>query len=545
MARCFPEEPDFEGRAAERVVWEVLSAQLPSDAALFHSVSFTDENGESEADLIVAWPNAGLAVIEVKGGHVTVRAGQWLQSGATGIHRIEPVSQVQRTKHALFDFLRGHTSWGAQGLKCAHLIATPYSRFASTFTAPDCKRLMLIDADDLPSTASRVRQAINAFGSDRRVPDALDIDRLIEVLAVTMPTQLSLLSALAEETSHSDLLTRDQSKILNLLAYQTRIVVTGGAGSGKTFLALEQAKRRVRAGDRVAVTCYSRGLARFFQRMTETWPGKDRPAYVGTFHGLATAWDAPAGADDDSAYWEEELPAALEQLASERPLADRFDAIVVDEAQDFGESWWPALMACLKERDAGGLFVFLDEAQRVFMRNGKIPIDTPPFALDENLRNTKRIAQTFGSLVGTQMKYRGKQGVPVRFVACPSDQAIGCADDTVDGLLDEGWPAPDIALLTTYHKHPEHTQRVAHRGLDGYWDDFFVEDEVFYGHVLGFKGLERGAVVLAVDGFREPQRAKEMLYVGLSRPRSLLVVCGDLDLITEVGGDAVRSRLTS
>ena len=81
-------------------------------------------------------------------------------------------------------------------------------------------------------------------------------------------------------------------------------------------------------------------------------------------------------------------------------------------------------------------------------------------------------------------------------------------------------------------------------GWDGYWDDFFAAEEVFYGHVLGFKGLERPVVVLAVNGFRDLSRAKEMLYVSLSRAQTLLVVCGNPELIAEVGGEAVRRRLT-
>ena len=61
---------------------------------------------------------------------------------------------------------------------------------------------------------------------------------------------------------------------------------------------------------------------------------------------------------------------------------------------------------------------------------------------------------------------------------------------------------------------------------------FWEGDDVFYGHVLGFKGLERPAVILAVNGFREEARA-----------RDLLVVCGDLDLIRRVGGEGVVQRL--
>ncbi len=66
---------------------------------------------------------------------------------------------------------------------------------------------------------------------------------------------------------------------------------------------------------------------------------------------------------------------------------------------------------------------------------------------------------------------------------------------------------------------------------------------MYYGHMLGFKGLERSAVVLAVNGMRDEARAKEMLYVGLSRARTQLVVCGDLDEIGRLGGEAVRRRL--
>ena len=82
-------------------------------------------------------------------------------------------------------------------------------------------------------------------------------------------------------------------------------------------------------------------------------------------------------------------------------------------------------------------------------------------------------------------------------------------------------------------------------GQDAYWATFWDDEDLFYGHVLGFKGLERPAVVLAVNGFRDEARAREMLYVGLSRARDLLVVCGDLDLIRRVGGEGVAQRLTT
>jgi superfamily I DNA/RNA helicase len=132
----------------------------------------------------------------------------------------------------------------------------------------------------------------------------------------------------------------------------------------------------------------------------------------------------------------------------------------------------------------------------------------------------------------------------VRFVPCTADDAVSTADDQVERLLDvDGWPPGAVALLTTDHRHPVQRDMVERYGWDAYWDEFFVGDDVFYGHVLGFKGLERPVVVLAVNGFKQPERAREMLYVGLSRARTQLVVCGDLDEILVVGGEGVRKRL--
>jgi hypothetical protein len=82
-----------------------------------------------------------------------------------------------------------------------------------------------------------------------------------------------------------------------------------------------------------------------------------------------------------------------------------------------------------------------------------------------------------------------------------------------------------------------------YHGWDGYWDAFFAGEEVFYGHVLGFKGLERPVVVLAVNGIRDMSRSREYLYVGLSRARSCLTVCGDLEQIAAIGGIGIRRRL--
>ena len=70
MARSYPADPIFAD-PSERVVWEALMRQLPVDAAVVCNFKILEANLEFEMDLIVLWPEVGVAVIEVKGGDVT------------------------------------------------------------------------------------------------------------------------------------------------------------------------------------------------------------------------------------------------------------------------------------------------------------------------------------------------------------------------------------------------------------------------------------------------------------------------------------------
>ena len=66
---------------------------------------------------------------------------------------------------------------------------------------------------------------------------------------------------------------------------------------------------------------------------------------------------------------------------------------------------------------------------------------------------------------------------------------------------------------------------------------------MFYGHVLGCKGLERKVVVLCVNERMPRERVRERLYVGLSRATDKLIVVGPPDVIRDMGGPAVAKKL--
>lgn len=541
-ARCLPGTQSFESDA-ERVVWQALREQLPDDAVLWSNMALSDRKGDCEADLVVLWPGVGIATVEVKGGRITRAAdGSWVQVHQDGRRSpIDPVRQAKRSRYALRDFIRQHSS--VHDVRMTHLVAFPFTFVDDDFAAPECPRWMILDSTDVTALAAHKVESALRDVEGAAVAHHEHIDEIIRCLTARPGPQRELLGALAEREHAVEKLTGQQSALLRQLASNPRILVRGGAGTGKSFLAVDQARRLSREGQRVAFVCYSRGLASFVQRRFASLPKVDRPAYVGSFHNLGVQWGVKPLERFGPQYWEVEVPIEMLALAAHLTESDRFDAIVVDEAQDFADSWWPALVAGLRDPASGGLTIFLDEGQRIFGRQGALPENLVTVSLDENLRNTKQIAQAFGSLAPEQMRYLGGNGRPVQLIPCSTDNAISTADDVVVALMDAGWPPESIALLTTGSRHPVQIARVLSEGTSGYWESFWDDTDAFFGSVLGFKGLERPAVVLAINGFRESARAREMLYVGMSRARDLLVVCGDPALLAEHAGDGVMKRL--
>jgi hypothetical protein len=552
MPRLIPESPTFQ-TPSEELAWQRVRDTLGPDDVLLANLRLTDADKDFEADLVVLMPDVGILVLEVKGGSTHVKPDDaeghtwWIQR--QGVHRrIWPVDQVRDAKHALKRYVEQHPDGGAaRRVGWGHGLVTPYAAFPADFTVPELPRWALHDRDDLATLGQRVRD--NAWGllHGQRPPTYDDVEAIADILTGRFAAPYDVNAESDDRAATFDRLTMEQATILRVTRLLPRIEVRGGAGSGKTVLALQQAKELTRGGQgrpaqRVALLCYSIGLAEHLKRQVATWDRRHRPAFVGTFHAFGQQWGAADGDRSDSEFWEERLPAEMAELAAALPDGKKYDAVIVDEAQDFADSWWTPVLRSLRDEEEGGLFVYSDENQRIFARFGRPPVALVPLVLDHNLRNTKQIHESFGPLAPSRMYSRGGDGPAVRFVESTLGDAIGAADDEVDRLLDEGWESRNIALLTTGHRHPIQVERTAFHDQEGYWGTYW-DDDVFYGHVLGCKGLERRAVVLCLNEDGSRDRARERLYVGMSRATDVLVVVGDPGTVRRVGGDEVARRL--
>ena len=550
MATSVPDQPSFQ-TVSEKEVWQRLRRQLGDDCVLLANYRLSDKRKDHEADLVVLMPGSGIVVVEVKGSHVWAEPdGRWMIERYQQAKPIDPVGQARDAKYALRHYVETDPRWGSRPrVRWGHHVVLARTNLDADFATPDCPRWAVSGKGDLADLGQRLWDTTELHRTDARPPTRDDVELIREILAGRHLPAPDVVALADDRAELADRLTMEQADLLRVTRLLNRVEIRGGAGSGKTVLAIRQASdlasgRTTGHRQRVAVVCYSYGLANHLRRALLTGPSARRPRFVGTFEDLARRWGiAITGTRDDSEYWETRLPALMAERAAELPDADRFDAFVVDEAQDFADDWWTPLVRALRDETTGGLYAYSDERQRVFARFGRPPLALIPLVLDHNLRNTRQIASSFVSLAPSSMVLRGGDGPAVEFVPASVDDALALADDQVDRLLDEGWEPKDVALLTVGSRHPVQTERQDSLGFEGYWEEFWSNDDVFYGHVLGFKGMERRAVVLCLneDGTRD--RSRERLYVGLSRATDRLVVVGDPVVIERVGGREVRQQL--
>ena len=523
----WPEDPQFAADS-ERRVFEALRGHLKDGDALLCGQRFTDPtHGDIEVDFIVFLEGAGVAVIEVKGGRVSYSNGQWISQSATAAHVIHPTDQARKARYALREFLEEHPDWSRSELRDGWLIVLPDTEVnASTVLPPDAPRTVVIGSNDLDQALPLIRDHLTDPSNDRRISAKGWIVTALDLLLARGTAQRDVIAEAAAHEAHGDALTREQSTVLDQYAANQYVEVRGGAGTGKSWLAREQARQWTRDGMRVALLSFGRGLGETMKAHFAATKRQHRAAFIGSYHGLGSEWGVVAPPDAPATWWTETAPAEMTVAAHALPDGHKFDAIVVDEAQDMADHWWIPLLAALRNPEAARIATFRDDNQAVFGRRGRPDLPFAIVTLNRNLRNTRQIGSAFAPLVQKKPELLGGNGSPVTFVSCAAEDVISTADDQAVALLDEGWHHRDIALLTTHHRHPV---QVEQQGDDSgnYWKNLWDGHDIFYATAMGFKGLERPAVVVAVDGFRDDANPRDLLYVAMSRARDKLIVVAD------------------
>jgi len=528
--RIFPPNPNFRSSSEEEVFKAVLESLGDRDAVFCNLEISTHDRGEIEIDLVILSEELGCMIVETKGGHITFDGESWVQSDSKGSRKIDPAQQARKNMFSLKDYIRNR--WSQGNLKADWIVAFPGNRIPDV-NDKNLPRYKIVDKHDLPNIMSNIRSNMNALVS--AVPSStMWVDAVISHLTSLTASDADRESVLGGTLDYIKTLTHERGQLLSQISGNDRYYVHGPAGSGKTWLAFEQAKRWSREGLKVGIVAFNRGITTYMQNKVLELEGSNRPSWVGTFHSFANYMGSTAGSagnyDEDNDIYAASLISSAEQLEDDK----KFDAFVVDEAQDFMASWWKALNLSLKEPGKGKMALFGDDQQKIFGTRKGPEGFFARFSLNDNIRNSRQIGELASGFTTRGITIRGPNSFPIEYVECHESEVVTRADDVVERLTDkEIWQPGEIALLTTKERHPVHAA-YSTKQRDAYWQEFWTGDSVFYGTVGGFKGLERPVVVLAINGFHNSEDFDDFIYVGLTRARDKLIVIGTSEVCQSI-----------
>lgn len=557
MARCFPEPASATSESkAELELFRSLGEQLGPDFVVLHSVAWIARPGgagprEGETDILILHPTHGVLVIEVKGGRVSLdyRDRTWRSTDRHGVeHEIKnPFDQARRGKFSILEKINENRAWKKLAIgrfMVGYAAFFPDVGDADRLRGPDAPAELIGDRGDLSALSAWVNQAFGYWAAGEGLVRPIGrngIDVLVALFAWAATTRPLLSARIADEDAARLTLTERQASILDVLRRQRRVMIAGGAGTGKTLIAREKATRLAAEGLRTLLVCYNRGLADYLREQSAGIEGLD----VATFHQVCHRWIARAkerlgrdllsdarnalpGADE----FHEQMPLALANAVD--ALGPRYDAIVVDEAQDFGDEYWLPLEMMLTKPVESMLYVFLDENQDIYRRSSNIPVPGEPMVLDRNCRNTDAIhSAAYRHYRGSPVEPPQISGVAVeRLVAADLAAQVKAIGGVVTRLLSDDAVEPhDIAiLLCDPSDRLEREKALQNLPLPktarlGRIEDFEKEG-LTVDTVARFKGLERGVIILWAFDRPNLSADRETFYVGMSRAKSVLYLCG-------------------
>mgnify|MGYP003113650198 CR=1 FL=1 len=545
MALMFPTVvPDYirqdPYREAELWVYDRLREDLGDDWRCYYSrpwlgLTATGEEKDGEADFVVAHAAHGFLTIEVKGGKVWREEGseQWFSRNRLKItNKIkDPIKQAHDSKHQLLRRLKEQPGWRRQYITVRHGVVFPDSGEPDKVLGPNMPRFLFAFAEDCKWLGAWVKSRLSRHDDDTDAPgnglEPEGLTALHELLAGTIEFRTSLRRVLSYDRREVERLTREQFDVLTSLEDQPQMAVSGGAGTGKTLLALEKACRAAEAGRRTLLVCFNAPLGEYLERLT----AGIELITAGGFHSICSRLSGirrPAGATDQ-VWFDRTLPEALaDAVATDPTLA--YDAIIVDEGQDFQDDWLTALRLCLRDPEAGAYYVFYDDNQRVYHSEGGWLANLPQsrYHLTRNLRNTRAIHDSSRPWYASPRLSRsgGPEGQPVVWRTVGPKESLNSllATTLVELTNQHGVKLDEIAILTPLSAGNHSLARNGRiGGLPFKPAGADADGKLIFDSVRRFKGMDR-PVVLIIEADRLVDA--ELTYVALTRPSLLLYVFG-------------------
>ena len=548
--------PDCSSPGEREVFRRLKDDPETRDWIVLHSLDVAEHvtNIAGEIDFVVIVPGKGVLCVEVKAcSSLRRRDGLWYYGRNGKPDARGPFKQASTAAHSIRARLAAQRP-GLSRIPFWSTVLFPYLEFS--IKSEEWHEWQVIDNRGFRSGAVgkllsnvldqarrflQTRASTHWFNPESSEPDVQQCVTIAEILRPDFEFFESARFRSGKLERELVAYTAEQFGALDAMEANPRVAFIGPAGTGKTLLAIEAARRGASAERKVLLLCFNRLLGKWLEGQFSA-PGTEVVSRTLHQHMLAVS-NTDVAETPDHTFWESLLPVrAMESLLEDEGETNQFDELVVDEAQDIlrGE-YLDFLDLSLKGGLASGRWRFFgDFEKQAIYSAANISLaeffesrcdHTPVYDLRINCRNTPRVAELVHLL--------GRLSPPYRRVLRPDDglePEIKYYSNDVDQhslllnsigtLRSEGFANQDVVILSPkadavcaaskVHGHPSSKRlRPFEKAMGGY---------VGYCSVHAFKGMEAPAVIVTdIDRLDAPTSAA-LFYVAVTRALQRLII---------------------
>lgn len=516
---------DNHSKAEQRLFETLKATSLEYECVAFHSVALPNHGykREGEADFVII-SRYGLFVLEVKGGGVACHNGKWTTKNQQGAYDIQdPFEQARSATHALNEKILAYVSLEQTRLPLGYGVVFPDILWS--YQGMEWDDDIICDSKQI----SHLKQWLTEFFEywHRRPANAnmlsdTDITAIIDFLRPDFESIQPLFSQVEQVQQQAIKLTKEQYHYVDMAMDNQRVICSGGAGTGKTFLAIELCRRFILQGKTVLLTCHSSWLKHYLSTLIPS----DR-LVITTLSGLA--------------------------VTMRRESIDGFDVIVIDEGQDilnikdlklldkalidgFSQGQWYFFHDI---NNQSNLFTKLDSNAMAWLRTQNNP---SVFKLNINCRNTHNILSKIQTSLDCDLgKSALVEGPIVTEFFGDKKQLSQQLLQLLKTLQASELHSGSVTILSIVSKRKSLLSLLDADVIKNIveLDDYKVKSYPFtqmtFAQIAQFKGLENDVIILL--DLKDPQHIisddeKPFYYVGMSRAKAKLYCFWESDGLT-------------
>lgn len=545
MPTMYPDylpKPLEEYLRGEAKVFEAFKNQLSKDWIVYHGVNWhipSDKHNrqrDAETDFILTHPQYGILVIEVKGGvqiRYVAENNTWSSTDYhLEVHEInDPYLQAKQNKYNVINELLKIPEFSTYDkhsidnkISIGYAVVFPDVTMVNGTLPVEAVSEITLTSNHLSHIEETLISLCAYYASGKQQNLALTYQAhlgLKSLLAPSFTIERTLTTWFEDEEKRIIELTDEQYNLLNYIRLVKKASIYGCAGSGKTLIAIRKSELLSQENQSVMLVCYNNILGKHLEHHFR----KDENVVAGSFYNiLCQELKLPMTYDNDA-------------LLKTKILEDHpgyFDAIIIDEAQDFSLSQLEIIKLLLKQD--GLLYYFWDDNQQVMKRDINVEFDKDafPLILSTNHRNTAKIfkvvKQHFHKDI--DITHKGVEGRNVEILEPYKHKNATVLfvrlREILARLIDEKINPKDIVILTFKSKTKSHLSDFSCAYPICLFSDEAQLNGVRIDTVRRFKGMESKVVIVTeMDderSLKDPMMFEDMCYVSFSRAVHHLII---------------------